>query len=942
VKCTVCGAENPDKNQFCSSCGKPLPGPQVPAGPVREKKQSRTTWIVIGAVILLITIVALFFILKSPAASKAPVVGKWAVGDNWVQLNDDYSTEAYHEDSGLTVQGTWEELDATRYQVDWDTGGQDILVYDSVSQSLAPEGSTVRMTKAGAIPENTGSSSGQAQVQTTCDPAAEELYLITESNAAVQNNPANPRIITISSPVYVTRIMTYHYNSNKGAVPGTIGLKDEDGKMYGPWQSVDDKGNTGTASVHWSVKINQLVPAGKYTLVDSDPSTWSTNSEVGNAGVVWVYVSKKCSTTSSQNTPAPSGPAPFVQVPSGTPVRVAAGQVVHGTITTGAPVVAAQGSVSISGGMITVNQPGSAIDGLKFVAPAGAYPSGQQVTISSAPVTGNTFGSYFNPATPMIEINAGQAYADEPVFVTIPVNIPDDQFAMAFYYDDVGKKLEGVPTSGQDSKSITIATRHFSNIIVSLINKDILDRIKTVDSGFRPGVDDWEFVNAGSYVANGGHCSGQSATMMWYYTEQRQKANASPLFNRYDNNGREPARQFGVDDTLGYRFASIIQEKSNFLQFWKNVGAFVTQVSSDSNTFRAFKYSILMTGEPQNVFVYPGEGNLGHAIVCYKVSDATMWIADPNYPGKERTITLVGDSLTPYSWGENSQDSKENTLKNGQMYFPVIKYFAKSAEFSWPLIAEEYAKVHDGTIGDDMFPPYKVYIRVTNDDGTKKEFVIDAGKNQIVNQIDVEGKTVSIVQQLRSASPDTDKMNASATVYDQNGVIVQKKPITLAEGSNTFVVIGHGNPGGWLGFDWIDLNYKPKTVVATTAITAPAGQHYTATIYAVLDSASYDADCGFADKAYDTSGKDPYCETIPSYSPIAVMCGKPPGKCIDSKWNNGVHGVFTYYNTLGTKVDGSTYITNRLKDGDMFYYTTDGTIVSQVSYKDGTWIKTVK
>jgi hypothetical protein len=620
---------------------------------------------------------------------------------------------------------------------------------------------------------------------------------------------------------------------------------------------------------------------------------------------------------------------------SGNQAQSGAAGIIHGTISTGAPVLAALGSVPVSGGTITVTKPGSPVDGLKFTAPGGAYPAGQQITISSAPVTGNTFGSNFNPASPMIEIDAGNQYAEEPVLVTIPVTIPDGQFAMAFYYDEANQKLEGIPTSKMDSTSITIATRHFSNIIVSLIAVSSLDGISTVDSGFRPGVDDWEFVNGGSFIADGGHCSGQSATMMWYYTEQHQKANAPHLFNRFDNNGREPALQFERDDTLGYRFASVIQEKTDETKYWKNLGSSIVNVSSDVTTFREFKYSMLMSGEPQYVRVSQGGSGLGHAIVCYEVSGSTLFIADPNFPGKERTITLTGNTLSPYTTGDNSQDIEEK----GVTVYPSVKYIAKSALFSWPVLAAEYAKVNDGTIGDDMFPPYKIYIRVTMDDGSKKEIEVDAGKNREVKHIDVEGKTVTILQQARSADPDTDKKNLSATAFTRDGVRVQL-PITLKEGSNIIAVEGRGFPKGWLGFDWLDLNYKPMATVATTAATAPpAGQHYTATLYAVTDSSSFDADCGFADKAYEKTGTDPYCEKVPSYSPIAVMCGKPPGKCIDTSWNSGVHGVFTYYTTLGTKADGSPYVTNRLKDGEMYYYAKDGAVVSQITYKDDKQIR---
>jgi hypothetical protein len=614
---------------------------------------------------------------------------------------------------------------------------------------------------------------------------------------------------------------------------------------------------------------------------------------------------------------------------SGPQAQSAAGSVVHGTISTGTPVMAAQGSIPASGGTITVTKTGSPIDGLKFTAPPGAYPSGQQVTISSAPVTGTTFGNNFNPITPLISIEAGKEYADTPVFVTIPVQIPDDQFAMAFYYDDISKRLEGVPTSRQDSGSITIATRHFSNIIVSAISANSLDGIKTVDSGFRPGVDDWEFVNEGSYIAPDGHCAGQSVSMMWYYTEQRQKMNAPHLFNRYDNNGRESTPKFERDDTLGYRFASVIQTITDQQKYWDNPGSLISNVSG-LTTFREFKYSMFMTGEPQYMGIFSPSGS--HAIVCYKVTDTTLWIADPNYPGKERTITLARNALNPYSSGANSRDIKAK----GVTIYSEIDYIAKSAMFSWPMLTKEYAKVSDGTIGDGTFPAYEIVIKRVNDDGTSKEVSrIKAGKNPEIKQIDVDSKTVRIA------------IEGSANgfeAYHPNGSKVAGMPITLNEGSNVFAIeaskaLASGDDT-WLGFDWITINYKPlaKTTTPTptpvttitTQMTAPPSDgHYTAYRWYIPDSRTGDQACKDAQRNYIT---DSACSDFdfPSF-----MCGQPPAHCIDtSSYKNGLVSEYTYTLKTKTTSDGKTYY-ERDHDGWDIRYNDGGRIAEADLWKDG-------
>jgi len=65
------------------------------------------------------------------------------------------------------------------------------------------------------------------------------------------------------------------------------------------------------------------------------------------------------------------------------------------------------------------------------------------------------------------------------------------KFAMGFFYDADIKKLSGMNIISSDASSITLGTRHFSDFVISMIPKA---RLKSdIDSGFRPGIDDWQF-----------------------------------------------------------------------------------------------------------------------------------------------------------------------------------------------------------------------------------------------------------------------------------------------------------------------------------------------------------------------------------------------------------------------------------------------------------------
>jgi hypothetical protein len=55
-----------------------------------------------------------------------------------------------------------------------------------------------------------------------------------------------------------------------------------DNTTYGPFATES------LNSFYWVAKPNQIIPAGTYTIVDSDPATWSQNSETKGQGMTWM------------------------------------------------------------------------------------------------------------------------------------------------------------------------------------------------------------------------------------------------------------------------------------------------------------------------------------------------------------------------------------------------------------------------------------------------------------------------------------------------------------------------------------------------------------------------------------------------------------------------------------------------------------------------------
>ena len=128
-------------------------------------------------------------------------------------------------------------------------------------------------------------------VAATAHSSAEPTKIFEIGNiAAVYNAPTAASIFTTTRDWTVVEVWTYHWNDAKGSTAtGTVGLKDlKTGKLYGPWKTVGSPGQGGVPNAYWHTTTKVLLPAGRYRIVDSSPSTWSQNEESGGRGMGWV------------------------------------------------------------------------------------------------------------------------------------------------------------------------------------------------------------------------------------------------------------------------------------------------------------------------------------------------------------------------------------------------------------------------------------------------------------------------------------------------------------------------------------------------------------------------------------------------------------------------------------------------------------------------------
>ena len=385
------------------------------------------------------------------------------------------------------------------------------------------------------------------------------------------------------------------------------------------------------------------------------------------------------------------------------PAAEPATQPVKGELTLQTATTLATQTIGSGGGSIRIARPGDPLDGLTITVPAGTYAADVAFTVRERAISSSTFGAGIAPISPLISIeNGGATAGGEPVRVTIPATVPAGATVLGLYYQGAGGTLDPLPIVAQDAGSVTLAAAHFSDLLLALV--DWTKIAATVDSGFRPGADDWQFTNYGSFVAPGGHCEGQSVTAIWYYTHQRRGGGASPLYGLYDNNGAEPRTPtFWPDDADGYRFASSVQADPIA------AGAVYTffhglDTASGRLTYNLFRAAIGLTGEPQLIAIADAAGGHGHAMVVYRVTPTRLYVADPNYPGRLRTVAYdpATGVLGPYSSGDNAGA----IAAGGATSYARFAYIPAGASSSDAAVAAHWTEFEGGKSGDAAFPAY--------------------------------------------------------------------------------------------------------------------------------------------------------------------------------------------------------------------------------------------
>lgn len=100
----------------------------------------------------------------------------------------------------------------------------------------------------------------------------------------VENGPTKPTVFTLNAPRVLSLVQNYHWNSGRGATPGTIALREAGGRIYGPWRTEGSPGQGGVPNAYWKARPMILLPAGTYTVIDSDQASWAHNPQSEGRG----------------------------------------------------------------------------------------------------------------------------------------------------------------------------------------------------------------------------------------------------------------------------------------------------------------------------------------------------------------------------------------------------------------------------------------------------------------------------------------------------------------------------------------------------------------------------------------------------------------------------------------------------------------------------------
>jgi|GEM_PF-7038456 len=393
--------------------------------------------------------------------------------------------------------------------------------------------------------------------------------------------------------------------------------------------------------------------------------------------------------------------------------------------------------VGPSGGEITVNKSGSSLNGVRLSFDSGALPTSVSVTLREIPTTQLSIPDGMMARSPGLGISASVGRAAAGVTVRFPISASADELLMVGLANGTTGAVTILPTIRQERDAITAlvpsldgsgvvapvastvsrslaasalaAETPGSVLLLVSINEELLAR--DFDSGYRPGVDDWDFPRmpiadlafakrpSDASMPFAAADDGMISTSLWYYVNRR-KQGAPPLNGSTQLMAGQP-----LSSRAGIRWATLagkdvpdINQMGGLLVREWNEWASEDRGRFLWLQFQGIKALMLTTFErPVPVVLLdtdnPDEFNTdSHPLaIAFRTTGNTLHIAWPGDPGRTIQVEFSEQGMKPFTLSNANGTAMTVRAIGGVHYVNLVNDAALAGQ--WPRVA-------NGTIGD--------------------------------------------------------------------------------------------------------------------------------------------------------------------------------------------------------------------------------------------------
>ncbi|MCC6244405.1 MAG: PKD domain-containing protein [Gemmatimonadaceae bacterium] len=391
------------------------------------------------------------------------------------------------------------------------------------------------------------------------------------------------------------------------------------------------------------------------------------------------------------------------------------------------PVALPAQTVTTSGGSVVINRPGSPADGFTVTVPAAAFPSAVSIVLSYESSATVPRPAGLELASPVIAVATdAPALSDQPLVFTFPVKAPAGKVAFVAMVDPATGFLDVLHTLSSDSASITVmnsvhdeamaregsgASIRASSAWNASLHAGVLPSARaasvraryvlvlaeagrlntlTYDSGFRPGVDDWEFPS--DYTPLRSTLLSTDAGMMVserYYFAMQKSLTQGALHKKFQE-ARGAIGSNSVGERWSAGLAKQFSERSGAVVAKANTARAAAATAYDASTMASIVMSLYASQRPQIIGLYNPTVNAMAVVMAYKWDGASglLYYADPRFPG-DVTKKLSYRSASGFQCPDG--------------YCVIVSGFNHFIGYQTQLNAE-YPLVTNGTIYKSLFP----------------------------------------------------------------------------------------------------------------------------------------------------------------------------------------------------------------------------------------------